>query len=416
MYSILEVIFSTLDFIYLHMYLNIFLHRKLNYKIHTVIIGIITFSMLVDYITQANLYNISSDIICAILMVIYATIYFKEEIKTILLTTILFNAIQVSISLLVINLIAGTTMKSIDQIMAFNTISRVCIVILVKLLIGVIIRILKNLKTYLTLDISYKYKYMLIGIFVFSYLCIAVITKVSLETRETQICRLAVIVIISFIVLEMAILALINQISKYLQEENTKKIIINSQEILNKSIVEIDSKEKALRKLKHDMLNHFSVLGYLIKSENLSHAMEYINNLQKEVEPTTVYFKTGNIIADAIINQKVEVGKRDGIKFNIKAMVPKEVKITAVREVEEEKRIIDINIHIHHTKLLINVNNTVAYNPIAQGRLIRRKKENYNEHGYGMKSIQYVVNKYDGYLDYKYEEKEFNISILLDIT
>lgn len=98
------------------------------------------------------------------------------------------------------------------------------------------------------------------------------------------------------------------------------------------------------------------------------------------------------------------MGWANGIKFNMSVAVTEQIKIAttdlgtllsnlldnaieAVREVDEEKRIIDINSHPHHNKLLIDISNTVAYNPINQGKLSRRKKENYKEHGYGMKSI-----------------------------
>ncbi len=431
MYGVLEFIFSALDFVYLNMYLNIFLHKKRSNKTCTVIIGIIVFSMLSNYVTQFHLYKVSADMICFILMSAYAFIYFKEDIRTLLLASILFDGVLMGISLLVINLAAGVTMKSIDEIMAFHTVSRICIVTLVKILSLFIVRMLKNLKMYLNLEISHKYKYMLMGIVIFSMLCIAIVTKIALETKEVQVCRVASIMITCFIILNMAIVVLINQIGRYLEEQNTLKIIINSQEMLKKSIIEVDNKEKIIRKQKHDMLNHFSVLRYLIDNQDLTKATAYINDLQKEVEQPSAYFKTGNIIADAVINQKIEVGKADHIKFNIKVKVPEEIKITAtdlgallsnlldnaieaVREVDEEKRMIDIN--IHHKKLLVEVSNAVLSNPINHGELMRRKKENAKEHGYGMKSIQYVVNKYDGYLNYKCEENIFSVSILISIA
>lgn len=431
MYTFLEVAFCILDFMYLHIYMNIFFNVKPHIRFSRVIVSIISFSIILHYCTNNILYRSSSNLLGIALMIIYTLIYFVGDIKSKVILSILFSIIEASMSALTINLVAGITLRDISQIMKFNTLQRIVIVILVKIIILLIIKIIKNFKEYLMLDIAYKYKYMLLGIFIFSFLAIAIITEFSLSSGNAQICLLAVLVICSYITFNMAILVLINQIGKYLQEENTMKIIINSQDILKKSIIEVDHKEKIIRKIKHDMLNHFGVLKYLISSKNVDGALEYINELQRSVEETSIYFKTGNIIADAVINQKIEEGKADNIKFNVRAMMPERVMITstdlgallsnlldnaieAVREVEGNRRIININIHPHNKKLLIEITNTVAYNPINEGKLIRRKKENYKEHGYGMKSIEYVVNKYNGYLKYKYENGEFNIVVLID--
>ena len=48
-------------------------------------------------------------------------------------------------------------------------------------------------------------------------------------------------------------------------------------------------------------------------------------------------------------------------------------------------------------------------------RLISFKKENKQEHGYGVKSIRYIVEQYGGNMVIKQEEDLFSVNIMIPI-
>ncbi|HSH34949.1 GHKL domain-containing protein, partial [Schnuerera sp.] len=65
--------------------------------------------------------------------------------------------------------------------------------------------------------------------------------------------------------------------------------------------------------------------------------------------------------------------------------------------------------------LFIEISNPTLFNPIdEEGKLETTKKDSKN-HGFGIKSIKGVVEKYDGILNYEYNEGKFILNIMLPI-
>ena len=65
--------------------------------------------------------------------------------------------------------------------------------------------------------------------------------------------------------------------------------------------------------------------------------------------------------------------------------------------------------------LIVETNSCVRQPKMQNGRFISNKKDPYKRHGFGIKSIQKVVEKYMGSYVNKYDEskQEFIVSIML---
>lgn len=69
----------------------------------------------------------------------------------------------------------------------------------------------------------------------------------------------------------------------------------------------------------------------------------------------------------------------------------------------------------HETTLIKCVNSCAVPPKIIGGKFISIKKDTNRKHGYGMKSIDKIVNKYHGSHIEQFDENEFTISIILMI-
>ena len=79
----------------------------------------------------------------------------------------------------------------------------------------------------------------------------------------------------------------------------------------------------------------------------------------------------------------------------------------------EEKRI-DINISYQKKKLLIEIQNPYDATKVKrQGDILVTTKSNHELHGYGLKNVKKIVDKYEGVFDMNWGEKEFYVSICL---
>jgi len=83
---------------------------------------------------------------------------------------------------------------------------------------------------------------------------------------------------------------------------------------------------------------------------------------------------------------------------------------------ENSEKYIELVVKRKHETTLIKCVNSCAVPPkIIGGNFISIKKNSDRKHGYGMKSIDKIVNKYHGSHIEQFDENEFKISILLMI-
>jgi sensor histidine kinase regulating citrate/malate metabolism len=166
--------------------------------------------------------------------------------------------------------------------------------------------------------------------------------------------------------------------------------------------------------------------------DNVKRARDYIYDMKINSEKVHFEIKTGNEIADAVINQKYMIAKKHEIEFNVIGALGENMGINAVdlcalmsngldNAIEANLRIKNkkfrkINVHIKPYKdyLLIEIINTVE-EEIKNIENLQTTKKDKHKHGFGMLSMKKVVEKYEGYLQYNYENNCFNLSIMLKV-
>ena len=81
---------------------------------------------------------------------------------------------------------------------------------------------------------------------------------------------------------------------------------------------------------------------------------------------------------------------------------------------DDEKRIIGVKVCAVGNMITVNIHNFYEYDIRFNHEtgLPETSKKNKNIHGYGMKSIRYIVEKYDGSLSVKAKDGIFRLDIL----
>ncbi|MBQ6730536.1 MAG: sensor histidine kinase, partial [Bacilli bacterium] len=88
--------------------------------------------------------------------------------------------------------------------------------------------------------------------------------------------------------------------------------------------------------------------------------------------------------------------------------------IEAVREVKEEsKRVIALNIHTINDFVVIKIDNYYEGTLQFNEGLPMTSKSDKTSHGFGLKSVRLIVNKYDGEINLETENQIFKLTILL---
>ena len=196
----------------------------------------------------------------------------------------------------------------------------------------------------------------------------------------------------------------------------------------------IESLYKDIRSIKHDMTNHLLCLKNLSEKGNLEEVSKYLHILGQTVSNLDNQIKTGNTVSDAIINEKYNIAKLEGIEFICDFILPDRLQINPVDlciilsnaldnaieaciRIDDKSisKIISITSYFRDLYLIIEVSNSninkLKYNNY---KIVSQKKDKAT-HGIGMSNIEMVVDKYNGILDIIVEKNKFTLNIMLNV-
>ena len=216
---------------------------------------------------------------------------------------------------------------------------------------------------------------------------------------------------------------------KFLDKRLDRRIAAYQQELIETHYREVENMYRQMRGWRHDFRNHIQLLATYAQKGDLEAVKSYLAELEQDlarVEPTV---KTGNAMADAILNSKISLAKAKGIPVRADAHIPVKLKMSeldlcciignlfdnameASMALPEEKRMIRVYMDMKGTQLYISFTNFTADKKLKkEGRLFRSTKG--EGHGFGLVRIDAIVERLDGYISRNSEDGAFTTEILL---
>lgn len=203
--------------------------------------------------------------------------------------------------------------------------------------------------------------------------------------------------------------------------------------IISKSTEEQKKMMEDFHEQKHDLVNELIVLKNSAQKDDNVNLIEGLNHIIKGFDSKEKIANSGNNVVDAIINFKYATAKENQIAFNLKIFIPEELPfhqcdlgivlgnaidnaIEAVKDCASEKRVIDISMGIKKEALILTVGNRYEQ-PLKtdkKGNLLSTKEKK-SGHGYGVKSIQRVAEKYHGEVLIETEKQQFVLTVIMNL-
>ena len=179
----------------------------------------------------------------------------------------------------------------------------------------------------------------------------------------------------------------------------------------------------------HDIKNQISILSSM---GNIS--QKGIKELQDSVLIYDSFVKTGNEALDVVFCEKGLLCEQEDIRFicvadgealNFMELVDVAMMfgnaldnaIESTRLVtNKEKRMISVDVSSKSGLLSIHIENTCNRTPSFKDGLPETTKEDKRNHGFGVKSIKYIVEKYNGYVVMNCVDGIFRLHIVIPIS
>lgn len=181
-----------------------------------------------------------------------------------------------------------------------------------------------------------------------------------------------------------------------------------------------------MRTFRHDYINHLSSISALIAEDFYDDAQRYIDRLTESTHRNETIFRTGNRLADAILTDKSEnckafadivfdgcitdkIGNSDICIILANAL---DNAAEACKSCPERGRIsIESQVRQGYWKMVMR-NPTVGAD--SEG-IMKTSKEDEQNHGFGLLSIEQAVKRYDGTMSVSIKNGVFELAVVLKL-
>ena len=236
--------------------------------------------------------------------------------------------------------------------------------------------------------------------------------------------------IISYVLIGVVVLMSLVIMRRMIIRFYEKSTINYQNKLLKNQMEEVHHVYMIMRGWRHDYHNHMQSLKAYLAKGNIEEAKAYLSQLETDLEDINLLFDTGNIGVDAILNSKISLAIDNGIPVDYKATVPEKTTVTdidlcvllgnlidnaveACCEVPKDEQFIRLYIGQFKKQLYISVSN-------ATNETVRKLDEEYishkrGNHGHGLKRINLIVEKYEGYINRKNEAGVFVTEVMLPL-
>ena len=194
---------------------------------------------------------------------------------------------------------------------------------------------------------------------------------------------------------------------------------------------EIERLHENTRRLKHDMKNHIMVIASYLSNNEIENAKEYLSVMLDNLNKVYSYVSTGNSVMNYIINSKLEYAHEKGIE--VKAEIENlpfkrigSVDFSALlgnvldNAIEASLNVKDPFIYVGILKKrgydTILIKNRINTSVLDSNPKLNSTKDNLQYHGYGIKQIKEITEKYDGIIDIYEENNMFCVNIFFDAS
>lgn len=180
-------------------------------------------------------------------------------------------------------------------------------------------------------------------------------------------------------------------------------------------------------KLYHDIKHHLRALERLLQNGDQREALAYIESVQEPLQCKMIPVHTGVDIVDTVIYEAKEKAEQRNILLQVETpILPSELKIedrelcvlcanlldNALKAAKEQ---IKLNIAIAAGFLVIEMKNDYKEKPLVKNNhFVSEREQDSSAHGWGMKIIEQIVEKYHGELSIRVDV-QVSIKMLLDV-
>ena len=396
-----------------------------NFKIKrgmlTFALGSIGFAIIVLLFNTITAFEGFLSIFYSLYFFLYALFFLKGSAIRKLLASVLVNLIMAIVSMLGVTIVSTAFQSDIIEIYTKKGIERfICLILVPILLIYVCGLVLKILPANKTSSLGYKEWFFIILVFAvsfasFMFIHITLLNSYKSETKYLIISEFG-LVAINIICFYMTV-----ALSKSNEAAMELKMLSHQQALRVQYSENVRKQYEEIRTIRHDMKQNLAVIGTLQKSNRIQEAIEYTDKCSDVISKIDTPVDVGNDFINAILSAKLSLAKEKGIDLTCRfskdvsgiedtdlCVLLGNILDNAIEACENSsEKNIEASIHSDDSKLVIAVANTIESSVLSDNPELKTCKKDASSHGYGIKTIKVIAEKYGGNASFYEDNNKF---------
>ena len=411
------------NFIILKTCENIFEHRYVGRKKQLVFVTMLILTT--AYVTVLNFFSFFEGVWAigtVVLFELYCYIFIKgKNYLKMLIPVILYSAIfEINI---MVTYIMGLTLGIPDTfVYAQHDGARLTAIFITKILFALFAYVLVCAVKRENIELKNKETLIITMVFFLTMIASICIIKMQIQMREESLAGF--ISIICILLTNIFVFVIIRWISKD-NKDKVKIAMLEMQISEQKAMIEDTANiGYEIKSIEHDFKHHmFSILGMIEEGENIE-AEQYLHNLLKEYEMSIFkYVFIENAAVNSILNMKISRCHMEHIDIKIEVETDfadfEDIDICVLLAnlldnaiesscMQKNPKIV-VKIRNIRNYLNLHIQNKIRKSVLKDNKKLQTTKLNKENHGFGIYSVQTIVEKYEGMSSF-YEENEYFIA------
>ncbi|MDD2972635.1 MAG: GHKL domain-containing protein [Lachnospiraceae bacterium] len=394
-----------------------FFHEKYDAVMHGI------FCVFMMSISQ-RIFPLHSIIICFVMII--TSFYYKESIHIKVIAILFLLVVQILSKFLAIGLLGNFFAQGMQK--GVLTISRVQLeAILSNIFCYVFILIWSNADRCKNKELSKEERSIIFSMLVITILENCVLYRLLFQKAHLDPYRIFTTVLLFSYGMHYFMIQMLEVLNQVKIEDYDNKLKIQEKKLEKAYYYELQGKIKDLRRIRHDYRNQLLAL-LSVKWEDEEHLEDEIRYFLKKMEQSEKQIYSENYVLNAICKSKFIDARERDIEVQWKLYVPLKINmrcdemgvlfgnlldnaIEACEKVEHHRKI-DFYVAVKEEKMVIRMINTKSERSSLKGEK-RTTKTDEENHGFGISSVQEIVQKYEGSMEIKGDDSYYETGILL---
>lgn len=430
-WNIIQFLINFFQMFVMYKTLDLFYERRFHYKYSVELVIVVTTVVL--SIINYN-FSISTNILLYmsyyIILIVLNVVIFKgnpfSKIFTFFLMIALIGVTEL-LSALIIWLITDVDISSLND----EGMGRFLAIIFSQTMVLFIYIITNKKVNKKRMNLKNNSYYLMIGSILFftvTSILIVIWMYGNIQTNNVSIKEYMVTLTMCVLMLSVISIALTNKIINDMEEKHKLDLELQHVKMERQYFSDVNSALEEIRILRHDMRGELAIIHGYNEMDQKDKIRNHIEKKLLEMDVELIPQLDKDNIITSFLNFKLKEAQIKGITVEIESNLSEENTVFIDKEdicrilnnilnnaIEAnndcDEKYIQIILKIVNDYIVIKSENPFSGNIINENGIIQTLKKDKTKHGYGLKSIKGIAEKYSGFIDIKYDSNSFKVMV-----